>query len=113
MARLKSARGASIWQHLKEYHVPSFSSRIVRFFLKLMLAFFAGVFALSVLLVALGALALSSLKWLATGKKPAFAVIWSGMRTSRHRMGPAPGAGQVIDVEAREIAAIKGGPRPR
>jgi len=78
-----------------------------------MFAVFAAVFALSLLFVALGALAISSVKWLITGKKPVFAVIWSGLRQSPHRFWPAasghapqpPGAGQVVDVEAREIKA--------
>ena len=93
--------------------MPSFSSQILSFFLKLIFAVFAAVFALSLLTVTLGALALSTLKWLITGKKPAFAVIWTGLRKSPPRMWPAeplrkgesvaPGAGQVVDVEAREV----------
>ena len=92
--------------------MPSFSSQILSFFLKLIFAVFAAVFALSLLAVALGALVLSTLRWLITGKKPAFAVIWSGMRKAPPRMWPAapgrddaPGAGQVVDVEAREVRA--------
>ena len=95
--------------------MPSFSSQILSFFLKLIFAVFAAVFALSLLLVALGALVLSMLKWLITGKKPVFAVVWSGLRKPPHRIWPAapghkgapqaPGAGQVVDVEAREIKA--------
>ena len=93
--------------------MPSFSSRILSFFLKLIFAVFAAVFALSLLAVALGALVISMLKWLITGKKPVFAVVWSGLRKPPHRIWPAapghapqaPGAGQVVDVEAREIKA--------
>ena len=95
--------------------MPSFSSQILSFFLKLIFAVFAAVFALSLLAVALGALVISTLKWLITGKKPVFAVIWTGLRKSpprgwpaeplRKSGPPAPGAGQVVDVEAREIKA--------
>ena len=95
--------------------MPSLSSQILSFFLKLIFAVFAAIFALSLLTVALGALVLSTLKWLITGKKPAFADIWSGLQRSQHRMWPAtpgrkgaplaPGAGQVVDVEAREVRA--------
>ena len=93
--------------------MPTFSSQILSFFLKLIFAVFAAVFALSLLAVALGALVLSTLKWLITGKKPVFAVVWSGLRKPPHRIWSpapghapqAPGAGQVVDVEAREIKA--------
>ena len=95
--------------------MPTFSRRILSFFLKLIFAVFAAVFALSLLTVALGALVISLFKWLITGKKPAFAVIWTGLQKSPHRIWPvvagrkeapqAPGAGQVVDVEAREIKA--------
>ena len=93
--------------------MPSVSSQILSFFLKLIFAVFAAVFALSLLTVTLGALALSMLKWLITGKKPAFAVIWTGLRKSPPGMWPAaslrkdgrvaPDANQVVDVEAREV----------
>ena len=95
--------------------MPSFPSQILSFFLKLILAVFAAVFALSLLAVALCALVFSMLKWLVTGKKPAFAIIWSGFRSSSHRVWPtspmrtgrplAPSAGEVVDVEVREIKA--------
>ena len=95
--------------------MPNLTSRILSFFLKLIFAVFAAIFGLSLLAVALGALVLSMLKWLITGKKPAFAIIWSGVRKSPHRMWPAapgrkgspraPGAGEVVDVEAREVRA--------
>ena len=95
--------------------MPTFSSRILSFVLKLIFAVFAAVFALSLLVVALGALVVSMLKWLVTGKKPAFAIIWSGLRRPSQRMwpaspgragkAPAPGAGEVVDVEVREIKA--------
>ena len=101
--------------------MPSLSSQILSFFLKLIFAVFAAVFALSLLTVALGALVLSTLKWLITGKKPAFAIIWSGMRKSppgmwpaapvRKGAPPAAGAGQVVDVEAREVPEIRSDPR--
>ena len=95
--------------------MPNLTSRILSFFLKLIFAVFAAIFGLSLLAVALGALVLSMLKWLITGKKPAFAIIWSGVRKSPHRMWPAapgrkgarraPGTGEVVDVEAREVRA--------
>ena len=97
--------------------MPSLSSQILSFFIKLIFAVFAAVFALSLLTVALGALVLTTLKWLITGKKPAFAVVWSGLQKSPQRIWPAapgrkggpmaPGAGQVVDVEAREVREIR------
>ena len=99
--------------------MPTFSSRILSFFLKLIFAVFAAVIALSLLVVALGALVLSMLKWLITGKKPVFAVVWSGLRKPLPRNWPAapghapqaPGAGEVVDVEAREVPDARADPR--
>ena len=95
--------------------MTNISNPILGFFLKLMLAVFAAVFALCLLAVALCALVVSTLKWLVTGKKPAFAIIWSGLRNSSQRVWPtsparrgdalSPGAGEVVDVEVREIKA--------
>ena len=87
-------------------------SKILRFFLKLVLGLFAAVFALSLLVAALIVMALSLLKSLLTGRKPAPAVVFG--RFQRYSpQGMWPGAagrdagatpvGDVVDVEAREV----------
>ena len=88
-------------------------SKILRFFLKLVLGVFAAVFAVSLLLAALIVVVLSILKSLITGRKPAPAVVFGRFqRYSPQGMwpgGPAQGnaanprAGEVVDVEVREV----------
>lgn len=88
-------------------------SKILRFFLKLVLGVFAAVFALSLLAAALIVVVLSVLKSLITGRKPAPAVVFGRFqRYSPQGMwpgGPAQGnaanprAGDVVDVEVREV----------
>ena len=88
-------------------------SKILRFFLKLVLGVFAAVFALSLLAAALIVVVLSVLKSLITGRKPAPAVVFGRFqRYSPQGMwpgGPAQGnaanprAGEVVDVEVREV----------
>ncbi len=88
-------------------------SKILRFFLKLVLGVFAAVFAVSLLLAALIMVVLSILKSLITGRKPAPAVVFGRFqRYSPQGMwpgGPAQGnaanprAGDVVDVEVREV----------
>jgi len=88
-------------------------SKILRFFLKLVLGVFAAVFALSLLAAALIVVLLSVLKSLITGRKPAPAMVFGRFqRYSPQGMwpgGPAQGtaanprAGDVVDVEVREV----------
>ena len=88
-------------------------SKILRFFLKLVLGIFAAVFALSLLAAALIVVVLSVLKSLITGRKPAPAVVFGRFqRYSPQGMwpgGPAQGStanprpGDVVDVEVREV----------
>ena len=88
-------------------------SKILRFFLKLVLGVFAAVFAVSLLFAALIVVVLSVLKSLITGRKPAPAVVFGRFqRYSPQGMwpgGPAQGnaanprAGEVVDVEVREV----------
>jgi uncharacterized membrane protein len=88
-------------------------SKILRFFLKLVLGVFAAVFALSLLAAALIVVVLSVLKSLITGRKPAPAMVFGRFqRYSPQGMwpgGPAQGnaanqrAGDVVDVEVREV----------
>nr|WP_254774914.1 hypothetical protein [Polaromonas sp. YR568] len=93
--------------------MPRLISKILRFFLKLVLGIFAAVFALSLLAAALIVVVLSVLKSLITGRKPAPAMVFGRFqRYSPQGMwpgGPAQGnaanqrAGDVVDVEVREV----------
>jgi len=88
-------------------------SKILRFFLKLVLGLFAAVFALSLLAAALIVVVLSLLKSLVTGRKPAPAMVFGRFqRYSPQGMWPggsgqgnpaSPRAGDVVDVEVREV----------
>ena len=97
--------------------MPSVFNQILRFLLKLALGLFAAVFAVSLLLAALIVVAFSLLKSLLTGRKPAPAMVfgrfqkfsphgmWPG---SRHESAAAPAqAGDVVDVEVREVRDIR------
>ena len=86
--------------------------RILRFILRVTLGACAVVFALSLLVAALIVMALSLLKSLVTGRKPAPAVVFGRFqRYSPQGMWPgaasrdagAPPASDVVDVEAREV----------
>lgn len=99
--------------------MPSVFDRILRFALKLALGLFAAIFAVSLLVAALIVLALSLLKSLITGRKPApGAVFGRFQRFSPQGMwpgGPRPEgtasparAGDVVDVEVREVRDIRG-----
>ena len=86
-------------------------SKILRFFLKLVLGLFAVVFAVSLLVAALIVVALSLLKSLVTGRKPAPAMVFG--RFQRYSpQGVWPGgtgrdagnaSADVVDVEVREV----------
>jgi len=87
--------------------------KILRFFLRLVLGLFAAVFAVSLLVAALIVVALSLLKSLVTGRKPAPAMVFGRFqRYSPQGMWPggagrdagnAPRASDVVDVEVREV----------
>jgi hypothetical protein len=94
--------------------MPSFANQILRFFIKLVLSLVAAVFAVSLLAAGLIALALSLLKWLVTGKKPAFAIAFSRFRqfsTQTSWSGTfsqkRPEASDVVDVEVREVHEVR------
>ncbi|CAN5262113.1 hypothetical protein BH10PSE16_BH10PSE16_27670 [soil metagenome] len=88
-------------------------NQVFRFILKLVLGLSAAVIAVGLLLLALTVFALSLLKSLITGRKPAPIMAFArfqefsqqGMWPGSHaRQGSAKAAsGQVVDVEAREI----------
>lgn len=88
-------------------------SKILRFFLKLLFGIFAAVFAVSLLVAALIVVALSLLKSLVTGRKPAPAMVFGRFqRYSPQGMWPGgaaqgnparPRTGDVVDVEVREV----------
>ena len=90
--------------------MPRFAKQIFRFFIKLVLGLVAAVFAVSLLAAGLIALALSLLKWLVTGKKPAFAIAFSRVRQFSPQNDwsgtfnqKRPTASDVVDVEVREV----------
>ena len=94
--------------------LDSFLSRILRFILRLLLGLFAAIFALSLLVAALVVVALSLLKLLLTGRKPAPAKVFGRFQQfspqGMWRGGPAracsarpSSAGDVVDVEVREV----------
>lgn len=85
-----------------------------RFILKLTLAVFGVVFMVSLLAAALVVVAFSLLKSLVTGKKPAVFTTFSRFRayspkgmwpgaSGRQTKSGAANAGDVVDVEVREI----------
>ena len=86
-------------------------SRLLRFFIKLLLAAFGLVFALSLLAAALVVVVLSLLKSLITGQKPAPAMVFGKFQKfSPGSMWPgatqrddSAKAGDVVDVEMREV----------
>lgn len=95
--------------------MPSFVSQLLRFILKVVLGLFAAVFAVSLLLAALIVLVLSLLKSLFTGRKPAPAMVFSrfqrfstqGVWPGRPTPKDPVNAGEVVDVEVREVREDK------
>lgn len=95
--------------------MTSFVSQLLRFILKLVLGLFAAVFAVSLLLAALIVLVLSLLKSLFTGRKPAPAMVFGrfqqfstrGMWPGRPAPKDPVNAGEVVDVEVREVREDK------
>lgn len=90
--------------------MQNFFGRLIRFVIKLVLAAFGLVFAVSLLLAALIIVVIGLLKSLITGKKPAPVMMFSKFQ----KFAPGamwPGAvkaqnkGDVVDVEVREIPA--------
>jgi hypothetical protein len=89
---------------------------------KIMLGLVAAVFAVAMLAALLLALVFSTVRALLTGRKPAVAVVFQQLRDLRRHApwpvapGPAAGArgaGEVVDVEAREVPDGAGAPRQR
>ena len=103
--------------------MPSVFSQILRFILKLVLGLFAAIFAASLLLAALLVLTLSLLKSLITGRKPAPAMVfgrfqkfspqgmWPGGPPRTEGTAPPVRAGDVVDVEVREVRDLRGDKR--
>ena len=88
--------------------MQNFLSQLVRFAIKLALAAFGLVFALSLLLAALVVVAISLLKSLITGKKPAPLMVFSRFQKfAPNGMWPSAAKAQntadVIDVQVREV----------
>lgn len=88
--------------------MQNFISRLIRFVIKLVLAAFGLVFAVSLLLAALIVVVVGLLKSLITGKKPAPVMVFS--RFQKFAPGSMwPGAAKaqntndVVDVEVREV----------
>ena len=98
--------------------MTDFINGVFRFILKLVLAAFGLIFAVSLLAAALVVVVLSLLKALTTGKKPAVLTIfnrfqqysskgmWPGAARRQTQNGPAK-TGDVVDVEVREIREIR------
>lgn len=95
--------------------MPSFLSRVLSFFLRLVLWTFAAIFAVSLMLAGLVLLALGLLRSLITGQKPKPVVFGRFQRFSSQPAWPGatkPGAAavreaDVVDVEVREIRGDK------
>ena len=88
--------------------MQNFISRLVRFVIKLILAAFGLVFAISLLLAALIVVVLSLLKSLVTGKKPAPVMVFSRFQKFApggmwHSAAKAQNTVDVVDVEVREV----------
>jgi hypothetical protein len=88
--------------------MQNFFSRFIRLVIKLVLAAFGLVFAVSLLLAALVVIFLSLLKSLITGKKPAPVVMFKKFQNfAPGGMWPgttkAQNTNDVVDVEVREV----------
>lgn len=94
---------------MKGIVVSEFLGSILRFILKFILGVMAIVFAVSLLVVALLAVAFTLLKALLTGKKPTPAVVFSRFRQYsskdlwRRSASATRSPGTVVDVEVREV----------
>ena len=91
--------------------MSEFLGSILRFILKFILGVMALVFAVSLLVVALLAVAFTLLKALLTGKKPTSAVVFSRFRQYsskdlwRRSASATRSPNTVVDVEVREVTA--------
>lgn len=97
--------------------MPSFVSRIIGFALKIVVGLFAVVFAVSLLVAGLIVFIVLLIKSLITGRRPTASMAfgrfqqfssqngWSGRgaREGASKPNTKPGAGEVVDVEVREI----------
>jgi hypothetical protein len=100
------------------YSIADFFGRVVRRVLRLVLLLAAGVFALSLLIAVLGAVLLTAVWSLLTGRKPAVFTTFTRFRqASQHfRHGPwAPQqtpastgsfSAEVVDVQASEVVDV-------
>ena len=90
-------------------------SNLLRFLIKLVFVISAAVVGLGLLAVALTVLVFSVLRALVTGKRPNASVVlrrfqnvqpnnlWPGASPRSNATATSPSAGQVVDVEAREV----------
>ncbi len=103
--------------------MPSFVGQFLRFVLKLVLLAFGLVFAVSLIAAAVLVVVLNLFKALLTGRKPAPAMVFGRFqRFSPQGMWPgtakregakkATSAGEVVDVEVREISDARTGRNP-
>jgi hypothetical protein len=97
--------------------VPSFVSQVLGLTLKIVLGLFAALFAVSLLVAGLIVFVVLLLKSLITGRRPAASMAfgrfqqfssqkgWSGpgAREGESASKSRPGAGDIVDVEVREI----------
>ena len=110
----------STTRHSAGDYLTAFINAILGFFLKLMLAALALVFALGLIAAALLYLAWGGVVFLLTGRKPAVAVLFSQFRQLRkfstagtwpragaHQAAARPASPDVVDVEVREIPSDK------
>ena len=100
--------------------MPRFFSQFLRFVLKLVLLVLGLVFAVSLIVAALLVVVLNLVKALLTGRKPAPAMVfgrfqrfspkgmWPGS-ANREGAKKTSAAGEVVDVEVREISDVKTG----
>jgi uncharacterized membrane protein len=120
-ARLENSATRLHLNGLKDLYVPSFINSVLGFVLKLVFGLLAAVFALSLLLAALIYVAFSLLVSLFTGRPSTPAMVfgqfrrfqrfspqgvWSG-GPAREASPAAPGTGEVVDVEVREVHSDK------
>lgn len=97
--------------------MPSFVSRMIGLALKIVIGLFAALFAISLLVAGLIVFIVLLLKSLITGRRPAASMAfgrfqqfssqngWSGRgaREGASKPNSKPGAGDVVDVEVREV----------
>ena len=95
--------------------MPSFVSQVLGLTLKIVLGLFAALFAVALLVAGLIVFVVLLLKSLITGRRPAASMVfgrfqqfssqkgWSGRGSQDGKSASKPAAGDVVDVEVREI----------